>query len=113
MQFNIDRWNKRNNAAGFVATFDAKLEGGVTIRRLGLVRPKTSSDHLWLHIPTLEIGGRQSVSMPNALRDAIGQRAVEMFNVAAGTGLRYAPPPRREDVGHDVEDSLQMAGIDA
>lgn len=112
MKFDIEKWKRRNNDAGFVASFDAKLEGGITIRRLGLIRPKAGCDHLWLHIPTLEIGGRQSVLMPHTLRDAIGQRAVEMFNLSAGTCLRYAPPPKREPVAADVEDSLQMSGLD-
>jgi hypothetical protein len=115
MKFEIERWKKRESKTGHVATFDVRLGDTVTVRGLGLIQPRHFPDVLWLHIPVLLVGGRQSVALRYALRDSIGERAVAMFNMSAGTEFRYGPPTTLtpDRVAADVEDSLQMAGLDA
>lgn len=113
MKFKIERWKKREAKTGHVATFDVRLAETLTMRGLGLIQPREISDVLWLHIPVLLVGGRQSVAFQFALREEIGERAVAMFNMSAGTEFRYGPPPplTHDRVAAAETDSLQMAGL--
>lgn len=124
MKFDIKRWKMRDVEGGYVATFDVLLDDAISIRGISLLRPRTPGK-LWLNIPRLEAGGRQTVAFPPPLRDAIGERAVAMYNAATGLNLCFEPPASQLPVHADVlpdaglrkmlgaaeEDSLQMAGI--
>lgn len=112
MKFKIVRWKKREAKTGHVATFDVRLAEALTMRGLGLIQPRENPEVLWLQVPVLLVGGRQSVALQLDLRDSIGERAVAMFNISSGTDFRYGPLPTTHDqVAAAETDSLQMAGL--
>ena len=78
---------------GFIATFNISYYD-VVLRGFGLRRVETHPMDARFYLPNLAFGEQRSVTIRAALRDAIGQRAAELYNHMVGANLTYVPPPR-------------------
>lgn len=108
MKIEIGSWRKHDAKFGHVASFDASLDCGVSVRGLTLCRPEAQPDVVWLVIPQLERERRQTVGLRAQMRKMIGERAAIIYAAQTALALTYAPPPAPTDrvvVAEESEDA--------
>jgi hypothetical protein len=68
MEIKITNFKLHDVKIGHVASFDANLDVGVSIRGLSICRPERHPDIAWLVFPSMEREKRQAIGMRPSLR---------------------------------------------